>query len=486
MKISAFIVILVVVLSACSSLSEYVQDFGKKEYVINDLMVNEDNIIVDKENKPVNGIVYSYNNKENLIKKSNIKNGKADGLTVLYDSNFKKRAEATYSEGKINGTMNWFDENEKILFKMCYENDKLYKLNAYTNEQLDLALYFIGKNQQVDDKIYAITSFNNEQEIDTETYDKIKQILHNAVKKYKAKSASFILMDASDATVLSSYTTEKIKRSDNLPCIIKGYEPGSILKVFTVAMGLDSGVIKPTDKIDASEPLKLESSTVYDYRSENRELGINEILIYSSNIASAKIALKVGAENQREFLKEVGVLKEIDNYGLLSRELIIPDNKTEERIAAIGYGYEISTSPLHIITAYSAIINGGVYHEPSLQKVKDKKSVRVISKKTSDLMKKYLREVVTQGTAKKANMKDIEFMAKTGTANKKDKDGKYMKKNVITSIVGNFELKGKRYAIIVLLDEPKGIKETFGFATAGWNVAPTAKEIIETIAKREE
>lgn len=79
------------------------------------------------------------------------------------------------------------------------------------------------------------------------------------------------------------------------------YEPGSVLKIFNAALGLESGKVKLADRFDATKPLKLRYNTIKDYRGENRWLTLQEVLIYSSNIGSAQIALKVGKKNSRIF-----------------------------------------------------------------------------------------------------------------------------------------------------------------------------------------
>lgn len=81
------------------------------------------------------------------------------------------------------------------------------------------------------------------------------------------------------------------------------YEPGSVLKIFNTAMSLESGKVKVADRFDASEPLKLKHNVIKDYRGENRWLSVPEILVYSSNIGSARMALKVGGNEQRNFWK---------------------------------------------------------------------------------------------------------------------------------------------------------------------------------------
>ena len=93
-----------------------------------------------------------------------------------------------------------------------------------------------------------------------------------------------------------------------------------------------------------------------------------------------------------------------------------------------------------------------------------------------------MRAVVTEGSGKKANVLGYEVGGKTGTANKLDENGKYAQKKVRTTFISAFPISEPKYALLVMMDEPKAIKETFGFSTSGWNSVPTASEIITAIA----
>ena len=146
-----------------------------------------------------------------------------------------------------------------------------------------------------------------------------------------------------------------------------------------------------------------------------------------------------------------------------------------------SYGFGIETTPLHVISAYNAILNGGIYKYPYFQKQNTFEEKRVISNDNSKLIKSILRKNVKEGTSRFADIPNINTYFKTGTANKKNDKGKYEDKKVRTTVIGGFTYKNKNYTMFVLLDEPQPIEETYNFYTSGWNAVPTAKELIEKI-----
>ena len=330
--------------------------------------------------------------------------------------------------------------------------------------------------------------------IDAGLQDTIRTELVDAVQKFNADGGSAILMDVRTGEILAMLSLpdydpnslNNISERALFNFTTKGvYEPGSVLKIFNAAMGLESGKVKVTDKFDATQPLKLRYNTIKDYRGENRWLDLPEILIYSSNIGSARIALKVGKNEQRRFLDNLGFFKPISSIELAERGVpLIPSEKrwSESTTATVGYGYGISITPLHLISAFSSIVNGGIYFPPTLvQNHKKAESHRTISYNTSMQMRKLLRGVVVEGSGKRANVSGYEVAGKTGTANK-PVNGHYVDKKVYTSFLATFPVSDPKYALYLMLDEPKPTKETWGFVTSGWNTVPTAGKIITAIA----
>lgn len=333
--------------------------------------------------------------------------------------------------------------------------------------------------------------------LDLGIQDTIRSILYKNMKKYYALSATAILLDANTGEVVSmvslpDYDPNHISGDEGIAmtntATARIYEPGSVLKVFNTAMALESGKVRITEKFDATQPLKFKYNTVYDYRGENRWLSVEEVLIHSSNIGSAKIALQSGFDEQYNFLKKIKFLERLDMELVETAKPLIPEKsrwqQSDSKVATIGYGYGISVSPMHLISAYAAVVNGGIYHNPSvlLNGQKGNEGQRILSDNTSRQMRKLMRSVVTEGSGKRANVLGYEVGGKTGTANKLGTDGKYMKNKVRTTFISAFPISDPKYALLVMMDEPKATKETFGFSTAGWNSVPTASEIISAIA----
>jgi cell division protein FtsI (penicillin-binding protein 3) len=262
------------------------------------------------------------------------------------------------------------------------------------------------------------------------------------------------------------------------------YEMGSVFKVFNTAMALDAGVTSMVKGYDASRPIRIGRFTITDYRGKNRWLSTPEIFKYSSNIGSARMALDLGAERQRHYLGRFGMLKpvpiEFDEVARPSH----PKTWREVNVMTISYGHGISVSPLHVVTGVAAVVNGGILRPPTLRKMPPgtlPPGEAILSPKTSEQMRKLLRLVVTEGTARFAAAPGYVVGGKTGTA-EKNSGGRYHDKKLLSSFVGVFPMHDPRYAILTLVDEPRGNKQSHGYATAGWTVVPATSRIIQRIA----
>lgn len=328
--------------------------------------------------------------------------------------------------------------------------------------------------------------------IDLGVQDTIREILSQGMQKFNANAATAILMDVNTSEILAMVSLPDFdpNRTQNpgsraqFNMATKGvYEPGSVLKVFNTAMSLESGKVKVADTFDATQPLKLKYNVIKDYRGENRWLSVPEILIYSSNIGSARMAFKAGGDEQKEFMRKIGFFHELPIEVPEKGKPLVPKRWGEGTIATVAFGYGLAVTPLHVITAFSAMVNGGIYHDPTLiKKEQNDDGRRVISYNTSQSMRKLLRLVVVEGSGKRANVKGYEVAGKTGTANKLSAEGKYVDKKVRTTFVAAFPISNPKYALLLMLDEPKPTKETWGFVTSGWNSVPTGGKIIEAIA----
>ena len=209
-----------------------------------------------------------------------------------------------------------------------------------------------------------------------------------------------------------------------------------------------------------------------------------EILVYSSNIGSAKMAMDVGAKAQKFYLDQFGLLHqsavELPEIGLPQYPARWGDIST----MTISYGHGVSVSALQLADGVAALVNGGIRLPVTLLKHRGTTppaGIRVLSEQTSKQMRALMRLVVTSGTGKNAAAPGYLVGGKTGTADKQV-NGRYGEKSLISSFVGTFPVDKPRFVILAMLDEPKGTKRTFNYATGGWVAAPVVGHMVSRIA----
>ncbi len=326
---------------------------------------------------------------------------------------------------------------------------------------------------------------------------RIQHVLHEELQKgmikFQAKTGSAIMMDAKTSEIIGMVSLpdydpnhpDKISKTSSFNSNTLGiYEMGSIFKIFTVASALEAGTVNLNSGYDATEDLKIGRHKITDHHKQKRWLSVPEILMHSSNIGTTKMILDVGAEKHKAFLKKLGFLDatklEIPENG----RPMTPRSWKDITMATLSYGYGIAISPLQLVNGIGAVVNGGLLNQPTLIKDGNKgaSQQRVVSSRTSDQMRKLLHLVVKKGTARKSDVVGYVVGGKTGSANKKVGNA-YVKKGKHRSLyAGAFPMYDPKYVILVMLDEPKGTKDTFGFSTGGWTATPMAKEMISRAA----
>ncbi|HPU15191.1 MAG TPA: penicillin-binding protein 2, partial [Polymorphobacter sp.] len=221
------------------------------------------------------------------------------------------------------------------------------------------------------------------------------------------------------------------------------YELGSTFKTLTIAMALDAGVITSmSQKYDASRPLRIAGYTIHDDHALNRPETVPEIFIHSSNIGTARIAAELGRDRQRVYLERLGLFQKapIELPERANPQYPPLANWGELATMTIAYGHGLAISPLHMASAYAAVVNGGILRPATLLRVEPGKPVqgtRVFSKSTSDTMRAMLRLVVTDGTGRKANAAGYRVGGKTGTAEKLA-GGRYVKGANVSTFAAAF------------------------------------------------
>ncbi|MFD3262938.1 peptidoglycan D,D-transpeptidase FtsI family protein [Phenylobacterium ferrooxidans] len=266
------------------------------------------------------------------------------------------------------------------------------------------------------------------------------------------------------------------------------YEMGSTFKVFTVAMGLDSGTATLASTFDARQPVKIGGQTIHDYHPENKIMSVADIFVHSSNIGTTKLALQAGAPTVQKYFKAFGLTRATPVELSESARPIVPRRWNENDVASTSFGHAISVSPLAVAAGMGAILNGGTYVPLTIKPMKPgarPEGTRAVSEETSRALLDLMRVNVVRGTGGKANAPGLRVGGKTGSANKII-GGRYSNNILVSSFAAVFPadgpLEADRYFVLILMDEPKGTAETYGFATGGWTAAPPAGRVIDRVA----
>ena len=265
------------------------------------------------------------------------------------------------------------------------------------------------------------------------------------------------------------------------------FELGSTFKPFTLAMAMDSGIVSgPGQMYNCPDALPAYGHLVHDTHPFGRQCSVAEIMMESSNIGMAQIADQLGTARQKAWLKKMGFLDKVEIELKERGRPLTPGSRWGPfETMNIGFGQGIAVAPLQLAMGYATLFDGGIYHPPTILKVSPDHPLargrRVFTADTSYRMRSLLRLVVMRGTGKKADAPGYRVGGKTGTAQKVI-DGHYSKSINLTSFAGVFPMDDPRYVIVVMLDEPHATPETYGFTTAGWNVAPVVSRTVSRIA----
>src|SRR5271166_2003075 len=331
--------------------------------------------------------------------------------------------------------------------------------------------------------------------LDLQVQAAVREELIAAMRTFLAIGGCGIVMDVRSGEILAmvslpDYDANLVRTApadDRFNRAVEGtYEPGSTFKLQTASMALDSGVAHIWDEFDASRPISVGRFTITDFEGKHRWLFLPEVLAYSSNLGAAHIAQAVGSERQRAWLKGMGMFGRTGiELPEAARPLIQPAANWKEIVTmTVGFGHGISVTPLHVVRGTAAVANGGMLVRPTIlaqEPGEQPEAVRVMQTSTSDIMRRLMRLVVTDGFGKSAEVPGYYPGGKTGTAEKVQAHGGYKKHANVAAFISVFPMNAPRYAVYMMLDEPHGNKNTYGYATAGWVVAPSAGKVIARI-----
>ncbi|HEY1142950.1 MAG TPA: penicillin-binding protein 2 [Sphingomicrobium sp.] len=332
--------------------------------------------------------------------------------------------------------------------------------------------------------------------IDARIQQALEHELLDAMTHFSAIGAAGVIMDIHTGEVLAMTSLPQLNPNAAGQGSMEArfnratlgvYEMGSTFKPFTVAMAMDSGVVKSFgQQYSCPDELHVYGHTIHDTHPYGRMCSVAEIMKESSNIGTAQIADQLGSSRQKVFLKKMGFLDPVAVELKERGRTLTPGSRWGPfETMTVGFGHAIAVTPLHLATGYATLFNGGIYRPATLLKVDRTHAVpqgrRVFTEDTSYKMRALLRLVVTQGTGKKADAPGYRVGGKTGTAEKLA-NGRYTSAAVVTSFAVVFPMDEPRYVMVMMLDDPKATKETYGFHTAAWNIGPAFGVAVSRIA----
>jgi cell division protein FtsI (penicillin-binding protein 3) len=327
---------------------------------------------------------------------------------------------------------------------------------------------------------------------------RVQWALHDELAKarahFKAKAAAGVILNVNTGEVVAlvsepDYNPNNPREASDPSRINRMttgvYEMGSTFKVLTVAMGLDSGKVSMGSSFDARHPLHFGRFAIHDYEPKHRFLSVPEIFTFSSNVGAARMALSLGVDYHRAFLKKMGQLDRLRTELPESAEPLVPRRWAEINTATIAFGHGLSVAPLQAAMGVAATLNGGLLITPTFLKRSRTDALhhakQVLKPATSQKMRYLMRLNAEKGTGTFANVQGYYVGGKTGTAEKVI-NGRYARHRLMTDFMAVLPADQPRYLLLIMLDEPQAVAGTHGFATAGWNAGPTAGKVIARVA----
>jgi len=324
--------------------------------------------------------------------------------------------------------------------------------------------------------------------VDLRVQGALESELSRAMTSFRAAGAAGIILDVDTGEVMAmsslpSFNPNKVKAGEGgmLNNVTQSvYELGSAFKPIAMAAAIDTGTVTSmARRFDATAPLPIGRFRIKDDHAQGRWLNIPETLIHSSNIVTARIADEMGKDKLEAMFRKLG-FDTAPDIEIEKSKPLWPVNWGRATTMTAAYGHGIAVTPLHLASAYAALINGGIWRPATMLKVQPGRAAagrRVISESTSARMRQLLRLIVTEGTGRKGEAPGYRVGGKTGTAEKPGAGG-YSKHVNVSTFAAAFPMDAPRYVVIAMLDSPIGNAESFGLTTAAWTAAPVVSRVI--------
>lgn len=328
---------------------------------------------------------------------------------------------------------------------------------------------------------------------------RVQHALHSelvdALTRYNAIAAAGAIMDVHTGEIIAMASLPDFDPNNPATMLEEGrfnrmtagkFEPGSTFKTMTFAAALDAGAISLTDRIDARFDMRFGRFSISDYRGQYRVLTVPEVYRYSSNIGTIRIMQALGKENFRSFITRMG-FEGSPQIELPERTAsAIAPSFSEVGAATASFGHGLSITPLQMLTATAALVNGGNLIPATIfERTKEEAmalSTQVVSQRTSEQIRYLMRLNALEGSGSRGNRiaNGYRWGGKTGTA-EKVVDGRYSSEKVTNFFASAFPLDNPRYAMFILIDEPEAENAQSG-RTAGWNAGEVSGRVVARIA----
>ncbi|MET3891419.1 cell division protein FtsI (penicillin-binding protein 3) [Bosea sp. OAE506] len=331
--------------------------------------------------------------------------------------------------------------------------------------------------------------------IDLRVQHALRDELSKGLEKYKAIAAAGAIMDVNTGEMIALVSLPDFDPGNPVDALEKDrinrmnvgvYEMGSTFKALTIAMALDSGKANINSSYStAGGMMRFGRQVIKEYHGTGRTLTVPEVFLHSSNMGSIKMALAVGVEGHKAFLRKMMQLDRMTTELPESAAPIVPQRWGEINTATIAFGHGLAVAPLQAMAAVGALVNGGTLITPTFLKRSEEEAkrsgVRVIKPETSEAMRFIMRLNGEKGSARKADIAGYFVGGKTGTAEKVI-NGRYAKNRNFTTFTAIAPSDKPRYLFLAIYDEPKGYAESGGYSTAAWNAGITTGKVIERTA----
>ncbi len=359
-----------------------------------------------------------------------------------------------------------------------------------------------GLERYFDDQLRdpALTGRPIELSIDLTAQMALSEVLRDGVRRFEAKGAAGIVMSVETGEIVAmvslpdfdpnappEHFTGAAELNPRFNRAAQGiYELGSTFKVLTAVMALDAGLVRPDTLIDTKTRLAARGHSIRDMHRMPPRMTVTDIVVRSSNIGSARMAMMLGTGRVQEYLKRLGMFDAlpIELAEAARARPLLPPDWTDLSTMTISFGHGLAVSPTHLAAAYATVANGGRRVAPSLLKGgSGMGGEQVFSEEASATMMAILREVVSRGTGRRADVPGYEVGGKTGTADKPRSDGKgYHKDRVIATFAAVFPTTAPKYVVVVSLDEPVDRSGPRPIREASRTAVPVVGQVIARIA----